>query len=150
MGKFFNELFDRRGCQRNGQQCDQMARLFFQYLAIFKIDILHYYFCQSRLKIWSTAKNPQPSAAKTFLFCQGGEVRPIWSHWISADRSSPITQSPKISFISTRWTTTGWLSGCRLIVRRLKSTHQKMCHFSVKNSENFFFHLCAFEHLVYS
>ena len=150
MGKFFNELFDRRGCQRNGQQCDQMARLFFQYLAILRLTFYTIIFAKVDWNFGQLLKPSTLCCQNFFLFCQGGEVRPIWSHWISADRSSPITQSPKISFISKLWTTTGWLSGCRLIVRRLKSTHQKMCHFSVKNSENFFFHLCAFEHLVYS
>ena len=74
------------------------GKIIFPIFGHFKIDILHYYFCQSRLKIWSTAKNPQPSAAKNFFYFE--TLDDVWlAVGLSVDRSaSQINASKDVSF----------------------------------------------------
>ena len=67
MGKFFNELFDRRGCQRNGQQCDQMARLFFQYLAILRLTFYTIIFAKVDWNFGQLLKTLNPLLPKLFF-----------------------------------------------------------------------------------
>ena len=43
------------------------GKIIFPIFGHFKIDILHYYFCQSRLKLWSTAKTLNPLLPKLFF-----------------------------------------------------------------------------------